>query len=228
MSTLSSFLSKQKARQESIESAQVPAAATDQGSADSPSGQPVATPSTEQVKVEESTAATVHISQEPVPSLPVRTGSLTKLLSTPKPEKVLAIPPKEKFIEMMSLEDISNITGDQDITDPDGGQRFRFQLDTLDRLMAKDHGKLDMFNIDTTRNIIARIMIDWKENPAYDGLVVDTDTRNIMMFMYATQQRAIEANAEKATKAEKTVARAGKKAAVQKVILDMDFDDMEF
>jgi len=173
------------------------------------------------VKVAESVTAVT--SQASTPDTP--SGSLTKLLSTPKPEVVSRIPTVEQVEhKMRTLEEIAGVI-DENAPDPTGPERFKFQLDLLDKKMSADDGKLDMFNIDSVRGIIARIMMDWKANPSYDGLVIDRDTHNILSFMYQTQVRATETLAAKATKAEKTATTSKKRTQMAKSIMEIDFGD---
>jgi len=191
----------------------------------------------ESVKVEESIVqieASVVGSTEDAPAqppspAPVRKSPLASILSTPKPEKVNTIPKPEKF-QAMALQELSQLDV-ENMPVVDERQTFLYELNELDRLMADEHGKdkpITMFNLDDIRGVIKRIMIDWKKNPDYDDLVLGDHVHHIMRFMWDTQERAIEANGEKAIKADKAVSRSNKRAKMAAAIADMDFTDIGF
>lgn len=86
---------------------------------------------------------------------------------------------------------------------------FKELLDRFDTLLKRDTGIND-FNIDMIRAYVKRIMMDLREHPEYDGLVIDRDVRNVIAFIRSTKEKAIEAASEKKEKSEKKKANAGK------------------
>lgn len=200
----------------------------------SPSAAAVEVPQiVESVKAKESTTAIVHVPQTPGASLPVRTGSLSKLLSTPKPEPKSEVAPASLPTELtMDSENplviaMANLDVDNDVVyDPVALRNgFRETLDKLDNLMRDETRNIKQvtdFNIDTIRSFLKTIMIDWKANPDYSDLVIDDDYNNIMTFMWATQQRAIESNVQKAVKADKASTKSSKRAQIE---VNLDLSD---
>lgn len=79
---------------------------------------------------------------------------------------------------------------------------FKAMLDHFDSLINKDTG-IDQYNIDFCREYVKKIYLDLRQQPELEGLMIDRDVRNVIMFIRATKSRAIEAGEVKKVKAEK-------------------------
>lgn len=88
-------------------------------------------------------------------------------------------------------------------------ENFQEMLDKFDKLMIRDQGVNDL-NVGHFRDYVKRIFIELKENPEYDGLIIDRDVHNVIKFMRAVKGQAQELAVEKKTKAAKTQANKAK------------------
>ena len=86
---------------------------------------------------------------------------------------------------------------------------FQELLNRFDNLLIRD-GQIDLSNIDTCRAYVKKIMVDLKENPEYDNLIIDRDVRNVIMFIRSVKDTAIQ---ELNTKKEKGTKRKANAAA---------------
>lgn len=98
---------------------------------------------------------------------------------------------------------------------------FQETLDRFDAMMQRDN---EILAIDLTRcrDFVKHIMISLKENPEYDGLIIDRDVHNIIKF-----QRNLKAAAEATvvTKIDKAAKKSTKPKAAGRFAMDMtDFD----
>lgn len=98
--------------------------------------------------------------------------------------------------------------------------QIKADFDRLDLLIQQSNG-INAFNLDDCRGIIMRTMPELKKNPMYDGLVLDRDVHNIMMFCVATQQAATIANVVKADKETKSKGRNATKNALANAMANM-------
>lgn len=88
---------------------------------------------------------------------------------------------------------------------------FQDLLNRFDSLLERDNG-VSMMNIDLCRSYVKRIMVDLKEHPEYDGLIIDRDVHNVIKFIRSIKESAAQTVIEKKAKAEKTAAtKAAKK-----------------
>lgn len=88
-------------------------------------------------------------------------------------------------------------------------ENFQEMLDKFDKLMIRDQGVNDL-NVGHFRDYVKRIFVELKENPEYDGLIIDRDVHNVIKFMRAVKGQAQELAVEKKTKAAKTQANKAK------------------
>ena len=99
---------------------------------------------------------------------------------------------------------------------------FKELLDSFDAAMVRDKGITD-FNLDLSRAYVKRIMVDLKENPEFDGLMIDRDVHNIMTFIRAVHERArigvVEKKEKAATKTKKVP--ASKRFNLDDKVLDL-------
>lgn len=83
--------------------------------------------------------------------------------------------------------------------------------DRFDEMMARDQG-IDVMNLGLARAYVKKIMVMLKENPEFDGMIIDKDVHNIMAFVRSTREQAVQTINVKAAKAEKSAAtKASKK-----------------
>lgn len=99
---------------------------------------------------------------------------------------------------------------------------FKETLDRFDMIMQRDQGDID-FDLPHMRNYVMRIMVDLKENPEYDGLIIDRDVHNIIAFMRRLKGQAITIANEKTTKAQ---AKASKPKVGARFAMDFDNIDL--
>ena len=100
---------------------------------------------------------------------------------------------------------------------------FQEVLNRFDDMMQRDHGILQV-DLVRCRDFVKKIMIDLKENPEYDGLIIDRDVHNIIKF-----QRMLKSQAEEAvvTKTEKAAKRESKsKVKGGRFAVDMEAFDL--
>lgn len=100
---------------------------------------------------------------------------------------------------------------------------FQEVLNRFDDMMQRDHGILQI-DLVRCRDFVKKIMIDLKENPEYDGLIIDRDVHNIIKF-----QRMLKSQAEEAvvTKTEKAAKRESKsKVKGGRFAVDMEAFDL--
>lgn len=89
-------------------------------------------------------------------------------------------------------------------------EKFEDVLKKFDELMIRDQGVNDL-NVGHLRDYVKRIFVDLKENPEYDGLIVDRDVHNVIKFMRAVKGQAQELAVDKKAKAAKKEASSAKK-----------------
>lgn len=94
---------------------------------------------------------------------------------------------------------------------------FQEILDRFDGMMTRDHGILDI-DLQRCRDFVKKIMVELKENPEYDNLIIDRDVHNIIKF-----QRRLKTEAEKqiVTKVEKAAKKSTKPKAGQRFAMDL-------
>lgn len=101
-------------------------------------------------------------------------------------------------------------------------ENFQDRLDLFDTLMKQDQGEID-FNLDRARDFVKRIMIDLRENPEYDGMIIDRDIHNIIAYQRRLKALAREVIGEKTVKAAK---KAAKPKAASRFSIDIDSIDL--
>ena len=89
-------------------------------------------------------------------------------------------------------------------------EKFEDVLKKFDELMIRDQGVNDL-NVGHLRDYVKRIFVELKENPEYDGLIIDRDVHNIIKFMRAVKGQAQELAVDKKAKAAKKEASSAKK-----------------
>ena len=89
-------------------------------------------------------------------------------------------------------------------------EKFEDVLKKFDELMIRDQGVNDL-NVGHLRDYVKRIFVELKENPEYDGLIVDRDVHNVIKFMRAVKGQAQELAVDKKAKAAKKEASSAKK-----------------
>lgn len=67
---------------------------------------------------------------------------------------------------------------------------FKDRLDELDRLIQLDTG-ITAFTIDTVRSHVKQIMVDLKEQPELDSILIDRDVHNILLFIRTVKEKAV-------------------------------------
>jgi hypothetical protein len=82
--------------------------------------------------------------------------------------------------------------------------------DRFDEMMARDQG-IDVMNLGLARAYVKKIMVMLKENPEFDGLIIDRDVHNIMAFVRSTREQAVATINTKAEKSAKAAANKAKK-----------------
>lgn len=93
---------------------------------------------------------------------------------------------------------------------------MKSRLDELDRLIQRDNG-ISAFTFDAIRSHVKTIMIQMKEEPELDALLIDRDVRNILRFI---RHIKVDALADQTKKVEKATTKA-KKGGVGKIKFDM-------
>lgn len=101
---------------------------------------------------------------------------------------------------------------------------FQEVLNRFDDMMQRDHGILQI-DLVRCRDFVKKIMIDLKENPEYDGLIIDRDVHNIIKFQRMLKSQAEEAVVVKTEKAAKRETKAKVKGA-GRFAADMDSFDL--
>lgn len=99
---------------------------------------------------------------------------------------------------------------------------FQQKLDFFDELMSRDQGSLD-FNLNRARDFVKKIMIELKENPEYDGMIIARDVHNIIAFQRRLKDAA---QATISTKVEKAAKKAAKPKGADRFSLDLDSIDL--
>lgn len=66
-----------------------------------------------------------------------------------------------------------------------GPQGFKARLDAFDAMIMAEAG-INQQQLDAARNHVATIMVELKENPEYDGMLIDRDVHNIMLYVRAS------------------------------------------
>lgn len=89
-------------------------------------------------------------------------------------------------------------------------EKFEDVLKKFDELMIRDQGVNDL-NVGHLRDYVKRIFVELKENPEYDGLIIDRDVHNVIKFMRAVKGQAQELAIDKKAKAAKKEANSAKK-----------------
>lgn len=93
-------------------------------------------------------------------------------------------------------------------TIPPGPDGFKYKLDMLDALIQRDAG-INGAMLGVVKGRIKDIVKELKEFPEYDGLIIDRDIHNIMLFM---QQSVNQAKADFVQKDKKRTTKAIKAA----------------
>lgn len=83
-------------------------------------------------------------------------------------------------------------------------------LDDFDAMIAASNGGISELQIDGARKYVSEIMMELKQNPDYDSILIDRDVHNVMLFVRASRQYA---TASFVTQKKKSAERAEKKAA---------------
>lgn len=99
---------------------------------------------------------------------------------------------------------------------------FQDVLDRFDKIMLRDQGDIDV-DLPHMRNYVMRIMTDLRENPEFDGLIIDRDVHNIIAFMRRVKGEALVIADQKATKSAKSKA---KPKASNRFAMDLDTFDL--
>jgi hypothetical protein len=95
-------------------------------------------------------------------------------------------------------------------------ENFQDVVDKFDALLSRDNAINEM-NIGHLRNYVQRIFVDLKNNPEYDGMIIDRDVHNIIKFMRAVKSEAQDLaidKKEKKAKADSNKVKKNKFAAV--------------
>jgi hypothetical protein len=90
----------------------------------------------------------------------------------------------------------------------------------FDDMIVRDGG-IGLINIDLGRAYVKKIMVMLKENPEFDGMIIDRDVHNVMAFVRKTREAAIDTinvKVEKATKAAKNkAAKTGRFGSIEAI-----------
>jgi hypothetical protein len=100
---------------------------------------------------------------------------------------------------------------------------FQEVLNRFDTIMQRDHGTIDI-NLPRIRDYVMRIMEDLRENPEYEGMLLDRDVRNVIGFIRRTSVQAANVVVEKQVKSAKKVSKAAKSGSNR---FDMDLDSFD-
>lgn len=92
---------------------------------------------------------------------------------------------------------------------PPGPDGFKLRLDMLDALIKRDAGISDVM-LGMVKTRIKDIVSELKEFPEYDGLIIDRDIHNIMIFMNKSVSTAKAGFVEKEKKRTTRAVRAAK------------------
>lgn len=90
------------------------------------------------------------------------------------------------------------------------------RLDELDRLIMRDNG-ISAFTLDAIRGHVKIIMIQLKEEPELDAILIDRDIHNVLSFIRHVR---VDAMAAQTVKAEKATVKS-RKGGVGKIKFDM-------
>jgi hypothetical protein len=137
----------------------------------------------------------------------------------------LKVPPKPAPPQTVD-EAIQQATATQALKDAEPKPDFRGRLAKLDSLIADDLG-LTITTIDSARNYVKEIMIQLKEEPELDSILIDRDVHNIIAVI---RHIRIDAAAAMATGKEKSEKRVKKSTATSKGGKEIAaaFDDVDF
>lgn len=102
-------------------------------------------------------------------------------------------------------------------------ENFQEVLDKFDALLIRDNGVTEI-NVVHLRDYVKRIFVDLRDNPEYDGLIIDRDVKNIIGFMRAVKGQAQELAVEKKEKKAKSDSKKVGKNKFAAIAGSLDFN----
>lgn len=95
---------------------------------------------------------------------------------------------------------------------------FKDRLDRLDELIAQDFG-ISIITVDLVREHVKHLMIQLKDEPELDSILIDRDVHNILTFIRFVKDQAI--GAQEVSKAKREKKERAKKGGLSGFDLDL-------